>query len=303
MLKPLQSLEDNTIKLEIMENGDFIRTGTPMDGNCYYHSIFLPFKYYRDYNVDRKKNYIEEKKKLFFNTFDLEDWLNNEKSMETIFDLFRIVVYDGSLEDEIFSKYEINEKNYKILCDLIGTEIFDEKIIKRFETYKEKILECDSQLSMMKVYLSQIIKEEILYEINEIEKNMKQDELIANENKTKIIDILINNYLKVFQYIVDYSFQNFKENNESWLDIHYFSNFNRLNDLEMNIFFIDATTGYPYKHIQEYEIDETKPFVVVLYFPDYHFETIGKKVNNKLYRVFNYDDPFIQKIINYIESH
>lgn len=303
MIKPLQPLKDEKIMLEIMDNEKFVRTGTPMDGNCYYHSIFLPFKYYRDYDETKKIEFIETKKSKFFESLTKEEWLNNEKSLENVIDLFRIIVYDKYLEEEIFQKYNINKQNYEILCKLLSTKIFDEKIIKRFETYKEKILDCENQLSMMNSFLCQIIREETLYQINEIEKNMKKEDLIPNETKTKIIDILIDNYLKVFNYITDFSFENFKEKNNNWLDIRYFSTLNKLNDFDMNIFFIDATTGYPYKEITEYEIDETKPFIVVLYFPDYHFEILGKMVKNKLYRTFDCNDPFIKKIITYIENH
>lgn len=302
MIKPLNPLCDDNIKLEIMDNCDFIRTGIPMDSNCYYNAILYPFKYYRDYSKKKKEEYIKEKKNHFFKSFTIEEWIKNEKSLDNIIDLFRIIVYQGYIESDICDKYQINQKNYSILCDFLNTDIFDEKIIKRFESYKTKILESENQLSMMKIYLAEIIKEEFLLQTNIVEKNIKNEDIISNEKKNKIINILIENYLNVFNYMIDFSFNNFKENNETWLDISYFHNINKINHLDINVIFIDVTTGYPYKEIKQYEIDEEKPFIVILYFPDFHFETIGKKKDDKLYRIFNYNDPFIQKIINYIEN-
>ena len=73
-------------------------------------------------------------------------------------------------------------------------------------------------------------------------------------------------------------------------------------DMNANIVLIDATTQNIFKGMQMIKgsIDTERPFVILLYFPDFHLESVGKIIQvddgvKNVSRIISVDDDVIQR--------
>lgn len=126
------------------------------------------------------------------------------------------------------------------------------------------------------------------------------------KKKLKIIESLTLVSNGIFSYVCECAINDFKEeirNIEIWLNIYQFYYVLKSTQHNMNIFILDASSMLPYVGL-DIDYDENLPCIVILYFSDHHFESIGieKKKSKKIYRTLPYHDPFIQAIINYLED-
>jgi hypothetical protein len=142
-------------------------------------------------------------------------------------------------------------------------------------------------------------------EIDLLEMNVKVPKW-NTEKKNKIIDTLTNVSHGIFSYVCERAIDDFQEevrNVEIWLNVYQFYHILNSTQSSLNIFIIDANTMLPYVGL-DMDYNETLPCVVILYFSDHHFESIGieRRKTKKIYRTLPFHDPFIQSIVTYLKK-
>jgi len=317
-MKLLEPFVNHYIECPFYKEEKILRSGVPMNGSCFFYSLYYGLKTFRDLNDEEKLNYIREKRARLSEELTTEGWLelqNGSIALLQFSSTLRIMIYtmtfllESEKEVEILQNHGINIEHLKILNELLNITVMDKKLFPRFdmECIRPQNLENDNTLlyhylksTFVNIYRG-IIEEEI--ELLEMNVNVPKWTL---EKKEKIINTLTNVSNGIFSYVCERAIKDFKEeikNVEIWLNIYQFYYILNSTQSHMNIFIIDANTMLPYIGL-DMSYDESLPCVVILYFSDHHFESIGieKKKSKKIYRTLPFDDPFIQSIIHYLEE-
>lgn len=317
-MKLLDPYVNHYVNCPFYSQEKILRSGVPMNGSCFFYSLYYGFKTFRDLNDNEKLNFIKDKRKSLSDELTIEKWLelqNGSIALLQFSSILRIMIYTMTFllecEKEVkkLEKYGINIEHLKILNELLTISIMDKKLFPRFdmECIHPEHLENDNTLLyhyLQSTFVS-IYKTIITEEIDLLEMNVNVPKW-SEEKKSKIIDTLSLVSNGIFSYVCNRAINDFKEeirNVEIWLNIYQFYYVLNSTQHNMNIFIIDANTMLPYVGL-DVEYDENLPCVVILYFSDHHFESMGieKKKSKKIYRTLPYHDPFIQAIVNYLDE-
>lgn len=295
-MKPINELSTEKIELENLDN--IIRTGVDINnGDSFFTAYSLAFKDYR--SSDDKLEYVINKRKEFADNTDICSWnkcLNIVKSY--IIETFKITLYNiESLykENEVLREYDINVDFLKTIFDLLSKEKIDEKIFNLLSDINIR------DRSHLEKEVSEMMYQLIDMEILMIEELVSDDNKMTESKKKLIINNLIKEFIKVINYCLDYSYKEYKSDIEkkgNYLPIEFILCL--LNQMDnYNVVLIDSSTLYPnYEYLNNISIDNEKPFIFLLYFPDYHYESIGTEQGNRLYRLFSSKDEIVKNFFS-----
>jgi hypothetical protein len=298
IIKPIKVRESDLFQLKCSDR-ELLRTGIPKDNNSFFYSLFYFSLDFRNMNALEKDEFILEQRKRIIDSISKDRYFHEcETIKEQIVEHLRVIVYrlEGILkDDEIFSSYNIERKNLQIIHDLLSTNCFDMKIIRKVEEQMEENEQ--TSLEELEKNLQDLVCKAIQVEIQEIEKDIPVVEQMDVTKREKTIKILLDTFNIFLEYVKDCCFENFKDSfktNENWLNIDDVLFLLQNCDFPVNVFLVDATTGMPYQY--RHDFDSNKETILLLYFNDYHYEILGQKIQNKLCRNFDANQEVVQEI-------
>lgn len=300
-------LEPNKIeKLEIEWSSTLlVRTGVPPDGSCFFHSIYYPFKSFRDLSEAEKKEYIREKRKDFAACIDETTYASIQDGSIAV---VQIISAMRDFVQDIQDKKVYKENNImRLLFSLVPFETIDNEILGEWDEKcsAETDVPYDAKafLNRMKTNLYHLFYEKIVEKINLLEKiHHPPPSYLTDQEKLKVyhkfseqvyilFDMVLANTLEVFRNEIS--------DPSSWIDIYNFYYLVDELNISSNILFIDSTTKR-FLNIDN-RFDKQKPTIILLYFPDTHFEPLGKLSEDAsvrtISRLFNSEDDIIQKFL------
>lgn len=303
----MEFLEPNQIeKFEIDWTSTlFVRTGVPSDGSCFFHSVFYPFKSFRDLSETDKLDYIKEKRKELAKKIDETTYASIQDGSVALIQVI------GAMRDfiENIEKKKIYKENniVRLIFSLIPFETIDNEILTEWDEKcsAETDVPFDAKvfITRMKTNLYHLFYEKIVDKINELEKlHYPPPSYLTDEEKLKVYHKFSEQIYTLFDVVFESNLQNFRNeisDPSSWIDIYNFYYLvNELN-ISSNVLFIDSTTR-KFFHIDS-RFDKDRPTIILLYYPDTHFEPLGKLSEDAsvrtISRLFNSEDDIIQKFM------
>jgi len=323
-------LEPNQVEQFPMEGlqETLIRTGTPSDGSCLLHSIFLAYRSYRELSKEEREVYIKDKRGLMADQLTKEKWLaiqDGSISLLQIMERMRSVIFEVPewLKDPEemklhFKDYQLHTEAIHVLFQLLEPSLVDDEILPEWDTecshQTEDKFEPNSYLSRIKEIWYRLYYRYIVNQIEKLEKDHKAPpNLMTNEERLSVIHKLANISYVLFDMVVESAFEKFKEevrNPETWVDIYSFLYMMDELGLSCNLLLLDASTKNFFNGMKMFPcfsqmIQEEKPCVVILYHPDTHFESIGRILDlgdniKNISRIFTFEDELIGKARDFL---
>lgn len=306
-----------------MYKGDFISISTPADGNCLIHSIlqasYKDYIYTQDENYRRKltkhfrsimTNYIlqpdedypteESVIELVMKTFDV---LKPRKFMEFLEAMYNYTNKELSYPQEPSDDASLNE--YAKLINYEDSIYFENA--KELYNYIErnissKIMQFKNMLEDKmgdKLYLPTMFNEKVIESIlekKEIPRGLYNNlpfncRLFTYSSGANLIKIAYEyNKLEDMLYLRDVP--EFFSSNRFIGDADVLSYIPDIMNINIIIVDIDSNTV-----INVYETKKSENYVIVNSIENIHFETIGLKIKEKKYTLFEREDEFIQDIL------
>ncbi|MAI15332.1 MAG: hypothetical protein CMM15_15105 [Rhodospirillaceae bacterium] len=294
-IKPIRVRESDHYDLKCLDT-ELLRTGIPKNNNSFFYSLFYFSLDFRNMNQDEKNEFILDQRQSIIDSISKENYFREcETILPQVMDSFRLILYrfDTILEDnEIQSHYKMDTQKLKILNELISKNVFDQEILQpleeRFNTDIHTIEDFEREFYI-------VVSDQVRREIESIEREIPITDHIHSEKKERIVTVLMNTYKALFPYVFENCFETFKDgfkSNDNWLNIDDVIFLLQNCNFPVNVFLVDANTGYPYQY--EYDFDDKKDTILLLYFNDYHYEILGQKIKNKLCRNFDANQMVVQ---------
>lgn len=303
-------------------NIELLRTGTNSYGSCFFDSLFMPFKYFRSMTEEQKKKFIIEKRRELADTINFEEWFtlqNGNVAFLQIIENMRIIIHtiqeilQENDNKKYMQQYNINTESLNILFALLDPVTIEKEILPEWD------IECSNKsggefLENIKSAWFAIYKKRIIRAIEDLENKLDDDtEKMDATKKQKVIQKLSLLSYPIFDFVTSRALHKFKDeisDPQRWLTVFTFMSVLQYMNLHINIIIIDYETGLPYQGMKlihhKNEFDNDYPFVVILYFKEMHFESLGRKtvIHNKtiINRLFKKDDPFIITCISFLEK-
>ena len=287
-----------------------------MDGSCFFHSIFYAYRSFRELNLDERTKFIARKRAKLADSITVQSWLNIQEgsvALVQIMEAMQELISEISQLDSPDIKKKITEHNIdtdilQILLLLLNTKYIEKNIMPKWDSACSKIekpFDSESFLNRMKSLWYHLHHDSIVKKINDLEKTRPPPpHLMTSDHKLKVIHKLSSITYEIFDMVYRTAFYRFKSDigeYTTWIDIYSFLYILENMDINANIILLDATTEAIFKGMQMIKgsIDPEKPFVVLLYFPDFHFESVGKVIQvddgiKNVSRIFSADDDIIQ---------
>lgn len=265
---------DKTTSFANPMHPNLVRTGTISEGSCMFHS-FLKAVYpkYTEMTQKERKEFIIKFRKSVAGTVKLEKWRQLNQGQ-----LARTQVGNNlrtELVDAFVSKYKSK----------FFTESDIDQVLMNIETKKELTnLAIQEKLQitinqMMDLYRLKLDKQD------RSEEDKKSGFDTMKTNLTKIIN---NTEIKAYNsFIADI------KDCKKWAGQDAIDLVSEI--FRINLFIINSDTRLPYITSCKY-IKKDQKSVIILYLIDLHYESIGEHINNKFRRLFEPDDPLIQKL-------
>jgi len=316
------NLNENKPFVSKILNTELIRTGSNSSGSCFFYAIYTPFKEFRILNEEQKMEYIKQKREDLADQINLEEWFSIQngnvaflqiiENMRKIIHVIKELILDES-NSKYLTQYNADKLSFEILFTLLDPKEIENEILPQWD------IECSNKkenefIESIKNSWYNIYKNKIQKSIDNLEKKLDSNfPKMDIEKKLKIIQKLSMLSYPIFDFVTSKALSDFKEdikNPEKWLNIFIFNSVLQFLNMKVNILIIDSETGMPYEGMKliykKDSFDNNYPFIVILYFKEIHFETLGKKVtvNNKtiINRLFKKDDPFIITYLTYLEN-
>lgn len=303
----MEFLEPNKIEKFELEwtTTPIVRTGVPPDGSCFFHSIFYPFKSFRDLEKDDKREYIEKKRKNLAEKVNEITYASIQDGSVALVQLIsRMREFMENIQDEkIYKENQI----LKLIFSLIPFNVIENEIFVEWDEKcsSETEIPFDPQIfiTRMKTNLYRLFYEKIVENINELEKDHNPPpSYLTSEEKLKVYHKFSEQIYTLFDYVFKDVVKKFKDelaDPSSWIDIYNFYYLINELDISSNILFIDYNTKKFFPIENDFDIN--KPSIILLYFPDFHFEPLGKlseDVSMKtISRLFDSEDDIIQTFV------
>lgn len=295
-------------------NTELWRTGTAKDGSCFFHSLYMPFKYYRSLSPEKRIEFIAEKRRECADKMNMESWFSIQGGNIAFLQIIE------TMRELIYTIPKILQETQgmamEILFHLLDPSFIENNILPQWD------MECSRDEKSAHFFLDNIkqnwyhiYRKRIDASINEIENRLPSEvERMSEEKKNRVIEKLSLLSFPIFDFVSSKALENFRKEiaqMDKWINIFIYTVIIEMMDLPVNVIFIDYETGMPYEGMKllynkkRYEAVD-KPFAVLLYFKDLHFESLGKKqvVGGKtiINRLFSKLDPFIITCLTYLEK-
>jgi hypothetical protein len=309
----MQSLDPNEIKaLELdWTTTDMIRTGVPMDGSCFFHSLFYAYRTFRELTKEGRVDYIKEKRSDLAVSLTVNKWLNIQNgsvALIQISEMMRTMIVETP--DLIINSNKSESEIMQILFALLDTHTIDQHILPEWDTecsHTEDNFDSEVFLNRMKSSWHQLFYNYIVKHIDHLEKEYDPPMLMSTEERLKVVHKLASMSYMIFDIVLKKAYEQFQNEIKeptTWIDIYSLLYIIDELDLGYNIILIDATTQQIFKGMRIFSDpsnDDEDTYIVLLYFPEFHFESVGKimyaedGVTKSVSRFFTNDDDIIKK--------
>jgi len=278
--------------------------------------VFLAFRTFRNLDETQKQEYIAQKRKEIANKLSPYKWLDSENAscaVVQISERLRQVFYsvarylfheltDDDDEDimESIRKHVRDQKNLYVLFNLIQPSDMDYNILSDWDTIVSKddiTMDGETFLFHIKNEWRNIFFKYIDESVMRVERIVKKQ--IDITKRSKILYKLAEESFVIFDIALDAAYHEFKNSisePDKWVNIFTFSFFRENIHKEIEILIVNAENNDIYRG-PRYNTCASK-FIVLLYFADLHFESLGHTQGNKISRIFDKDHPFIQEFFD-----
>ena len=323
MISPLDASSTEAYVSNLCPDLSFLRTGVEPQGSCFFHAVYSAFRHFRNYSPEEKNLFVKSKRKELADNISVTTWFqiqDGDVAFLQIIEMMRIMVYlipsflTDPKETSVLTSYNIDTQVLEVLFNLLDPTQVDYHMLPDWDVECCKMdkneISKDILLHRMKSKWHQIYQENIRRAIQQIEMDLDPAvETMCETKKLAVIHKLSELSYFLFDFVVEKALLNFKEditNYTTWINTFHYLYLVESMNIDASILFMDATTGLPYDGMRYFTIpdDDDTNYIVLLYFPDYHFESLGeiitlnkKKVIN---RIFPSDHPFIQKFKDYL---
>ena len=322
MILPLPASSTEAYVCNLCPDISFMRSGVEPQGSCFFHAVYSAFRHFRDYSPEEKNIFVKAKRKELADSISVTTWFqiqDGDVAFLQIIEMMRIMVYlipsflTDPKEMSVLTSYNIDVQVLEVLFNLLDPTQVDYHMLPDWDVecckMEKNEISKDILLHRMKSKWHQIYQDNIRRAIQQIEKDLDPGvEKMCETKKLAVIHKLSELSYFLFDFVVEKALLNFKEditNYTTWINTFHYLYLVESMNIDANILFMDATTGLPYDGMRYFTIPENTNYIVLLYFPDYHFESLGeittmtkKKVMN---RIFSSDHPFIQKFMDYLK--
>jgi len=333
-------LPNEKLRFSIFQEPSLIRTGSCNDGSCFFYSLNTAFKEFRDATEEEKKDFIMNQRRTLSEQLLESDWMNVQQGhlafLQIIFtlrSLFFILHFlhksemeqqclvtpkDGKMTEQMETWKEewkslLQEPHaFSLWVTCFPIEYLDQDFLS----------EWNQQLSPKTTITKEMIFRTLLSLIEQrcqdvfetMEEKGKQTE-IDGTMKECMVNGLCDLWKLILEKCIQQTFSQQKKRIETystWVDMDTILCI--LSYLPYQVIFLHADTEQVYfdtsslsqNHVKDNE--EEEEVIVLLYYPDCHFENIGKVVvheNNrqKIIRLFTSQDSFIQCLRTQSQSY
>jgi len=326
MLLPLPAASTEPYTSHLMPEISLIRTGVEPQGSCFFHSVYSAFRNFRELSAEEKNMYVKKKRKDLADNISVSTWFqiqNGDVAFLQIIEMMRIMVYlipsflTDPKETSVLTSYNIDTQVLEVLFNLLDPTQVDGQMLPDWDVecckMEKNELSKDILLHRMKSKWHQIYQENIQKAIQKIEEDLDPGvEKMCETKKLAVVHKLSELSYFLFDFVVEKALLNFKEdisNYTTWINTFHYLYLVESMNLDADILFIDASTGLPYEGMRYFPLASTATnYIVLLYFPDYHFESLGERTTLRdrkvINRIFPSDHPFITGFIDYVHhSH
>jgi hypothetical protein len=315
-------------------NTELVRTGTSGEGSCFFYSLYMPFKEFRSLSAQDKEEYIRKKREELAAKINYDEWFliqNGNLAYLQIIETMRMMIHSiPSIlceNQQYLEKYNVDEMAIEILFMLLNPSVVEREILPQWDmecsrnvatmtsgTSGDSENDKDAFLEQIKSTWYDIYKTKVKRSIDDLEKRVDPHiQKMTVDKKSKVVQKLSMLSYPIFDFVTSKALSDFKSeisDVHKWLNVFIFSSVMHRIDLKINVIILDADTGMPLEGMKlmynRKKFDNDYPFVVLLYFKEQHFESLGKKttVNKKtvINRLFKKDDPFIITCLTYLDS-
>lgn len=323
MISPLAASSSEAYVSNLCPDISLLRTGVEPQGSCFFHAVYSAFRQFRNLSPEEKHLYVKAKRKELADNVSVTTWFqiqDGDVAFLQIIEMMRIMVYlipsflTDPKETSVLMSYNIDTQVLEVLFNLLDPTQVDYHMLPDWDVEcckmdKDEISK-DILLHRMKSKWHQIYQENIQRAIQQIEADLDLSvEKMCETKKLAVVHKLSELSYFLFDFVVEKALLNFKEditNYTTWINTFHYLYLVESMNLDANILFMDASTGLPYDGMRYFTIPEDSNYIVLLYFPDYHFESVGetttmnrKKVIN---RIFPSHHPFIRQFMDYLRN-
>jgi len=326
MIAPLEASSIEKYISKLCNHVVLARTGVEPKGSCFFHAVYYAFREFRELSPEEKTLYIKRKRKDLADRISVATWFQVQKgdvAFLQIIEMMRVMVYlipsfiTDPQESMVLSSYNIDTKLLDVLFHLLDPAQVDHHMLPRWDIECSKIdkneMSKDILLHRMKSKWHQIYQDNIRKAVHKIESELGPSvEKMSETKKMAVIHKLSDISYFLFDFVAEKALLSFREDIASystWVNTFHYLYLVESMNIGTGILFIDASTGMPYEGMRYFDLSKLQNetnYIVLLYFPDYHFESIGEHVvmNNKkvLNRIFRSDHPLVQSFFNYLSN-
>lgn len=296
-LKPITENEHDTF---FYHDYEFIRFGVPTGGSSFFYCLHSWKKDFRDLSRDAQVDFIREFRKQIGEKEDSHLLFQDVNFLIQFIEMYKMTLLMFDTNDEGMENTGFNLEIVKILFQLVPLEIVESEVIPCFES---SILQMENVNELDYIeYIDTIFKKYISLKIASLEENVSQK--WETDMREKIIYMLLESVSQITNHVlneVKNKYKNDLKNYDCYLSLEQIENLN----FDVNVFIIDASRQRPCDSFCNKEYNENKHCIILLYFPDHHYEILAKQktVNGqkRIFRLFNFRDEEIQKIVKYYE--
>lgn len=256
------------------DKSELVRTGVISDGSCLLHSILHATSLkYRNGDLDKRRSIIQQFRRTLSDSITKDQWLKLSNG-----ELARISfsVDYRKLMDEFYNSPKDNVESF--IQTIISKEILEKVFEKCYSEQKDIYMANTKIVSLLSKYMTEKLK------------SANRDKAIALVQRTE------NTFNNMFQQAIDNALLNYKQvlqDDRIWLGEEHIE---LISDIfNYNIRFFNSRDRMPYKFgkVQNFKYDKN---LIILWVEESHFEILGRVVDQKITRLFNNDDDFIETI-------
>ena len=276
---------DDSKYFDIKGLSDFriLRTGVEGDGSCFLHSVFtcMNASCFMNLSREQRRQYVREQRTRISQELSIQEWSTISEG-EVAINAFQLAV--GRVVQTNMDK--ILKKKVQV----------DDKIYDTFVRYQRVLKDPN---------LGQIVNDSLSSNIRGV--HNLQDFIVIFLNNLKKIDRELEEAFRIFSYeeIVKIEFNKFITyiDSSKYIDATLIS---LLSDkYNLNVVFInsDGSLKTPNSDLEGMmTITNNRPFILIYYISDTHFESIAQEIDGVNMRVFNVDSPVIRSLF-FASSH
>jgi len=302
---------------------ELVRTGAPTDGNCFFHAMNVASKSFREMSMQERRKWIEDQRRDLARRMQRDTWLATQGGqlallqMSQVLRLVLCAVADPEQdlatevhEDNSFLRFVVDassqwlpavdawtaehEPLQEIWSILFGTQEQQEELVRRW------VDQCGTNeldLDVMKTQWQEVVRTESLAAMKgsgDVDRTVRQHVAVCLAKAAAgLLAIVEQQTFALLQRRV----QTFGE----WTDVDMIMSMHHL--LPYDVLFVQRDSRDVFADTGSWhgksDADASRPVLLLLHFPNAHFENIGKMLppdgdgKQRLVRVFAPDDPLV----------